>query len=119
MEPNRVIIWYQEPRRFATRTIDVRGFSKRGGFMTHRRSEYLMGPYRVVEQIDDEVRADGTPAYRWRAAAFDKAGWMPCEVQCTAPTLDEAEEQLASAVNRMKHALGHEGAPLTSLLRSV
>ncbi|HLJ59648.1 MAG TPA: hypothetical protein VKZ50_07945 [bacterium] len=87
--------------------------------MTRRHAEYRMGCYRVVEQIDDEPCADGTTGFRWRATAFDEAGRMPCDVQWTAPTPEEAERQLAFAVSRMRFTLTEQGEPLVSLLKSA
>ena len=81
----------------------------------HTDTEYCMGPYRIVEQIDDEPCS----GYRWRAMAYEEAGRMPCDVQWTAPIPEEAERQLAFAVSRKKFTLTEQGEPLVALLRSA
>jgi hypothetical protein len=66
--------------------------------------EYRLGPYHVVEHIEDEVAASNVSAYRWRVTAYDAARVL-VDTQWIAPTLNDAQQQLAFAVNYVRYVL--------------
>ncbi|HLJ60246.1 MAG TPA: hypothetical protein VKZ50_10990 [bacterium] len=61
--------------------------------------EYHLGPYQVIEHIERDVAP-----YRWRVIAYDAARVL-VDTQWVAPTIEEAQKQLACAVNYTKYVL--------------
>lgn len=69
-----------------------------------KHTEYQLGPYHVVEEIENEGGASSMTACRWRVTAHVDARVL-VDTQWIAPTIEEAQRQLAFAVNYVKYVL--------------